>query len=245
MISVVIPTYNDESLIASTIYHLKQNAYQRLLKEIIVVDGGSTDATVREAEKAGATVVHSIKRNRSAQMNLGVQYATGKILYFIMPGCMPPKNFTNEIVRATQNGYSFGTFRLTFDYKHWILRGVALLSKFKKSYTRLETQSLFVLQELFVKAGAFREDFLILEDQELIKRLKRYSSFVVLRDKMITTAKKFLPYGVIRAELSYLLARIMYWMGYPQTKLVKAYNKMLGSKATKLATGEILTASFN
>src|SRR5687768_1553001 len=124
MISVVIPTYNDENLIASTITHLRDNAYQRLLKEIIVVDGGSTDATVREAEKAGATVIHSIKKNRSVQMNLGVEYATGKILYFLSPGSLPPKNFTNEIVRAVQRGYSSGTFALKFDYKHWFLKGL-------------------------------------------------------------------------------------------------------------------------
>lgn len=178
MISVVIPTYNDESLIASTILHLKENAYKRLLKEIIVVDGGSSDKTVIEAEKAGATVIHSIRKGHSIQMNLGAQNASGKILYFLFPGTQPPKNFTNEIVRATQQGFSSGTFTLKFDYKHWALNAISLLTKIKTNFARLDNQSMFVMQELFVKAGSFREDFFILEDQDIIARLKRYSSFI-------------------------------------------------------------------
>src|SRR4051812_10972514 len=105
MISVVIPTYNDENFIASTIDNLRKNAYIGLLKEIIVVDAGSSDRTVSEAEKAGAAVVHCASKNRSCQLNLGAQHAKGKILYFLFPGSMPSKNFTNEIVRATQKGY--------------------------------------------------------------------------------------------------------------------------------------------
>lgn len=245
MISVVIPTYNDESVIASTIAHLKENAYQRLIKEIIVVDAGSSDKTVMEAEKAGATVIHSIRKNHSSQMNLGVEHATGKILYFLFPGSFPPKNFTNEIVRATQKGYFMGTFTLRFDYKHWVLNTLSWFARIKTNFARIEDQSFFVLQELFIKAGAFREDFSILEDQEIIKRLKRYSSFIVLKDKISASATKYLSQGVVRSGAGYVLARLMYWMGYPQAKLLKVYDSMLGRKVSKPKAQETLSASFN
>jgi rSAM/selenodomain-associated transferase 2 len=245
MISVIIPTYNDEALIANTIAHLQQNSYKGLLKEIIVVDGGSTDKTVREAEKAGALVVHSIKKGHSVQMNLGVQYATGKILYFIYPGSLPPKNFTNEIVRATQKGYAFGSFTLNFDYKHWFLKALSWVTKVKIHFARLESQSLFVLRELFMKAGQFREDLQILEDHEIICRLRRYSNFIVLKDKILASTRKYITHGVLRTEATYFLTHLMYWMGYPQTKLLRVYRALLGSRAVKAKTGEALSTSFN
>jgi rSAM/selenodomain-associated transferase 2 len=244
MISVIIPTYNDEALIASTIEHLRENAYKGLLKQIIVVDGGSTDKTVREAEKAGALVIHSIKKGHSVQMNLGVQYATGKILYFVYPGSLPPKNFTNEIVRATQKGYSFGSFTLNFDYKHWFLNTLSWFTRIKLHFARLESQSLFVLRELFIKAGQFREDLQIQEDHEIIKRLRRYSNFIVLKDKIVASTRKYITHGVLRTEATYLLTNMMYWLGYPQEKLMKIYKTLLKPKFVKDKSGELST-SFN
>jgi rSAM/selenodomain-associated transferase 2 len=245
MISVIIPTYNDEALIANTISHLQQNAYKRLLKEIIVVDGGSTDKTVREAEQAGAIVVHSIKKGHGVQMNLGAQYATGKILYFIYPGSLPPKDFTNEIVRATQKGYAFGSFTLNFDYKHWLLKLISWFTRIKLHFARLESQSLFVLHELFIKAGQFREDLQILEDHEIVCRLKRYSRFIVLKDRIVASTRKYIRQAVIRTEASYFLANIMYWMGYPQEKLLKIYSSLIGPKASRNKTSDALSTSFN
>src|SRR5688572_245737 len=145
MISVIIPAYNDEGLITSTITNLRENSYCRLLKEIIVVDAGSSDNTVKEALECGATVVRSIRRERGAQLNLGAHYATGKILYFLTPGTLVPKNFTNEIVRATQKGNSFGTFTMRFDCRHWLLNALSWFTRQKINFARLEGQSLFVV----------------------------------------------------------------------------------------------------
>jgi glycosyltransferase involved in cell wall biosynthesis len=245
MISVVIPTYNDESVIASTILHLKENAYKRLLKEIIVVDAGSSDRTVNEAEKAGATVIHSIRKNHASQMNLGAQHTTGKILYFLFPGSLPPKNFTNEIVRATQKGYFMGTFSFRLDYRSLLVDALRWLTDKKTNFARVEEQSFFVLQELFTKAGSFREDYLILEDLEIIKRLKRYSNFIVLKDKICASTEKYLSHGTVRSEASYLITRLMYWMGYPQTKLLKVYDSLLGRKLPLPKVPDSLRASFN
>jgi glycosyltransferase involved in cell wall biosynthesis len=245
MISVVIPTYNDENIIASTISKLKENAYTRLLKEIIVVDAGSNDRTVSEAEKAGATVVHSVRKNRASQMNLGVQYATGKILYFITPGSVPPKNFTNEIVRATQKGYFMGTFSLGTNYQSWFSSTVNWMASLKTKFARLEDQSFFVLQELLTKAGSFREDYLILEDHELINRLKRYSSFAVLKEAVQPMVSKYSKEGMLRSQASYLIARMMHQMGYSQGKLLDIYNLMVGRKIVREKTPTTLKASFN
>jgi len=238
MISVVIPTYNDEQFIARTITSLKENAYARLLKEIIVVDGGSNDQTVSEAEKAGATVIHSIKRNRSSLLNLGVEHTTGKILYFLSPGCQVPRNFTNEIVRATQKGYSLGAFSVAFDNRHWGLNLLNWFTQLKKNCARLEDQSLFVMRELFVKAGSFREDLMIMEDQEMISRLKRYSSFITLKETIVSSAKKYLANGILRSVISYLITWLMFLAGYPQEKLLKTYNRLMRKRKLTTAASD-------
>jgi glycosyltransferase involved in cell wall biosynthesis len=245
MISVIIPAYNDEGLIKSTISHLRENSYCRLLKEIIVVDAGSADNTVKEALECGATVVRSIRRERGAQLNLGAQYATGKILYFITPGTLVPKNFTNEIVRATQKGFSFGTFRMQFDYKHWLLKSLSWLTRQKINFTRLEAQSLFVVVELFEKTGRFREDLQILEDRELIKRLKRYSGFVILNDNMIASTRKYLDRGILRTEFSYLIASLMYGFGYSHNRLMRVYKAILGGEHETVSSTHGLSPSLS
>jgi glycosyltransferase involved in cell wall biosynthesis len=245
MISVIIPAYNNENVISLTIRHLKENAYARLLKEIIVVDAGSSDKTVAEAESLGAIVVHSIRKNRSSQMNLGVQHATGKILYFILPGSLPPKNFTNEIVRATQKGFSAGCFRVNLAYQSQLAKFFRMLGSLKTSFSRIEDQSLFVIRELFEKAGQFREDLLLLEDHELISRLKRYSGFILLRDRIFTPAKQSLTRGIARAEFSWLITSLMYGMGYPQEKLLKVFNFIMGKKKETLPVGKKLSTSVS
>jgi hypothetical protein len=127
-----------------------------------------------------------------------------------------------------------------------MLSALSSFSSLKKNFASLENQSLFVLQELFVKAGSFREDLSIMEDQEFIKRLKRYASFIVLKDKVVASTRKYLTNGIARMELTSLLTRIMYKMGCSQEKLMKAYNWMLGRKTTKTKTQDTpLSALFN
>jgi rSAM/selenodomain-associated transferase 2 len=245
MISVIIPAYNDEGLIKSTISHLRENAYKRLLKEIIVVDGGSADKTIREATEAGATVVQSIRRERAAQMNLGAQYATGEILYFLLPGALPPKHFTNEIVRATMKGFSFGWFTMKFNYKHWLLETLSWFTELQINYTRLDGQSLFVVKELFQKAGRFKEDLVIMEDREIIERLKRYSGFAILKNTIIAPTKKYMSHGILRTEITYLITWWMYGMGYSQKKLLKVYRSLMrGNLTSRQQRTPLTTASL-
>jgi glycosyltransferase involved in cell wall biosynthesis len=245
MISVIIPAYNDEGLIKSTISHLKENAYKGLLKEIIVVDAGSTDGTVHHASECGAVVIRSLRRERGALMNLGAEQASGKILYFLLPGTLPPLHFTNEIVRATMKGFSFGSFTVTRDYRHWILKMITWFNESEIDHTRLEYQSLFVMKELFDKCGRFRDDMMLMEDREIISRLKRYSAFVMLRDKIVPPAKKYLVHGIFRTEFSFMIASLMYGMGYPQKKLLKVYQALLGRAPVSAQRTETFSASLS
>ena len=240
MISIIIPSYNEEKTIRNTINYVFKHAtpYKKFLKEVIVVDGGSTDRTIDEAEKTGATIMVGPRKGRASQLNYGAQQATGKILYFLQAHSLPPENFISEIVKAHSKGYSGGTFSLAFDYTHWLLSALSWITN-NATWIYLSDQSLFVTKDLFDKAGGFREDHLVMANQEIIRRLKRYTNFVVMKASTITSAAKFLRYGVFRTQAIQGLAYVMHKAGYSQDSMTNLYRKFLrwdiGTKKEKPA----------
>lgn len=246
MISVIIPTYNDEGLVKSTIEFLKEHAYTRLLKEIIVVDAGSTDKTLAEARDAGATILRSIRKGRAVQMNLGAECATGQILYFVTPGTTPPVNYCNEIVRSYQKKNFLGTFLIESNEGPSLLKALSWYMKLKQRYSRLENQSLFVDRELFLKAGRFREDLVMMEDHELISRLRKYSRFDFITERVRPVNVSFSNHQLCRNELSYFLSFWLYENGISTKKIQKLYKLLSGVRKREPATAEPeLSASFN
>lgn len=226
MISIIIPAYNEAKQIAQTIAQTRKAAAAGSLLEIIVVDGGSSDETAGIAEGSGAIVLRSSKR-RSAQMNCGATVANGRILYFLHADSVPPANFTQQILDAVESGVVSGCFRLAFDYKHWFLKANCWFTRFDVNAVRFGDQSLFVLKEAFVRSGGFREDLLLMEDQEIIHRIKKEGKFIVLKDYVTTSARKYIENGSYRTQSIFFLIWTLYYMGWSQASLLKLYRKVI------------------
>jgi rSAM/selenodomain-associated transferase 2 len=192
MISVVIPTYNEQAHIKATIQSLWQHDNAQLIKQIIVVDSGSSDATLKVATPEGVQIVISPKKGRAAQMNYGTTIATENILYFLHAASIPPPHFSSDILQAVRKGCIAGCFMLAFDHKPWFLKANCWFTRFDVNAFHYGDQSLFVQRSHFEKVGGFSEKHIIFEDYHIIRELKKIGAFHIIKKPVITSARKYL-----------------------------------------------------
>ena len=226
MISIIIPTYNEAEQIAETISKTQAaNGGHQI--EIIVADGGSTDETVPIALCSNAITIVSKKKGRAAQMNKGASVAKGDVLYFLHADSIPPKNFTGSILKAVNKNFSSGCFRLSFDHSHWFLKANCWFTRFNVNAVRFGDQSLFVTKDVFQKTGGFNERLLMMEDQEIIHRIKKHGRFKVMNDVVTTSARKYLDNGVYRMQAIFFRIWFLYYLGYSQERLLILHRRLI------------------
>ena len=224
MISIIIPTYNEADQIDQTIKRVQELTAGED-NEIIITDGGSVDETIIIATACGAKVIMSEHKGRAAQMNAGALVAAGEILYFLHADSIPPKGFIPKILKEYRSGAVSGCFRLAFDHSHWFLKANAWFTRFDINAVRFGDQSLFVTKEVFKKCGGFREDLLVMEDQEIIHRIKNHGKFIVMNDTVTTSARKYIDNGVYRMQGIFYRIWALYYLGYSQERLLKLYRR--------------------
>lgn len=220
MISIIIPTYNEEESITNTLKSIHSNGNVNLIKEIIVVDGGSTDKTIEKVNNCGVRVIFSKKKRRASQMNEGASAASEKILHFIHADSHLPEHFDADLICAVNNGYEAGCFRLAFDYDHWFLKLNCWFTRFDRSAFHYGDQSLFITRDIFNKVDGFNEKCLVFEDLDMIRRIKKHCKFKILTKKIITSARKYIENGVFKMQMVYYKMYIMEQLGASQQKLV-------------------------
>ncbi|MEP7252271.1 MAG: TIGR04283 family arsenosugar biosynthesis glycosyltransferase [Ginsengibacter sp.] len=226
MISIIIPTFNEAKKIAATIESLLNKNDKKNIEEIIIADGGSIDNTVEIATDLNAKSIIVTGKNRAAQLNAAAHIAKGSILLFLHADSFAPTGYTVKIIEAINHNYQSGCFRLRFDHNHWFLKANAWFTKFDVNAIRFGDQGLFVTKDVFKKSGGYDENLFIMEDQEIIHRLKKYSSFKVLNAYITTSSRKYLANGIYKTQGTFFIIWLCYYLGISQQRLLKLYRKL-------------------
>ncbi len=226
-ISIIIPTFNEGEIISELISRIKTSTIG-VAYEIIVADGGSSDQTIQQALISRVKVVRCPQKGRGVQLNYGARQASGQILFFLHADSVPPKNLLHHILKAREKGYDAGCFRLKFSQANLFLRANAWLTRFDVNAFRFGDQGLFVTREFFQKSGGYRNDMLVLEDQEMVVRLRRLGArFYIMPDYITTSSRKYHENGAVRLQFTFLLVWINYKRGKSQQELVQLYKKRI------------------
>lgn len=224
-ISIIIPVRNESRELPAILKFLCSVPGREHIAEIIISDGQSSDNTVDIARSYGAIVILNERPGRAIQMNTGIIRATGDVLYFLHADSKPPASFVQQILQKISAGYDAGCFRLKFDYNHWFLRANAWFTRFNVNAIRFGDQSLFVKKNLFQAIGCFREDLIIMEDQEVIYRICEKGKFGVIGDYIVTSSRKYRANGVYRMQAIFFYIYFSYIFGQSQEKLAAKYKK--------------------
>jgi rSAM/selenodomain-associated transferase 2 len=228
-ISIIIPTHNEAANIARLVRELRHHGPADAV-EILVVDAHSPDGTAELARQAGATVLLAPKPGRAAQMNHGAAHATGAIFYFVHADVRIHPDFVATIRRAVAANYPAGCYRFRFDSEHPLLRFNSYGTRFKGIMSRGGDQTLFVTRQLFEQLGGFREHFVVMEDFDIIQRIRRVARFLIVPQDVVVSARKYEHNSWLRVQVANLTAFSLYFLKVSPTRIARTYKAMLNHR---------------
>lgn len=219
-LSIVMPVLNEARHIADILQPLQ--ALRRNGTEVIVADGGSTDATSALAAPLADRMI-AAPRGRALQMNAGARAARGDVLLFLHADTRLPGNAPDLIAHALRE-HAWGRFDVNIEGRSRWLPVIAMMMNLRSRLTGICTgdQALFVTRAAFAAAGGFPEQPLM-EDIELSKRLKRIGKPACLRDSVATSGRRWDRDGAWRTILLMWRLRFDYWRGEPASRLARRY----------------------
>jgi rSAM/selenodomain-associated transferase 2 len=220
LISIVVPVLDEAEELPAFLEHLQA---WRPLAELILVDGGSADATVAIATPLVDRVVQ-VERGRARQMNAGAAHARGRYLLFLhCDTCLSiaPGDFAAELARAP----GWGFCRVKLSGSDWRLRIVEAAMNLRSKLSRVATgdQCLFVERSLWAQTGGFAS-IPLMEDIEICKRLRRIRKPHIIADAVVTSSRRWERRGVLPTVLLMWRLRLAFWLGVPPARLVKKYH---------------------
>lgn len=228
MITVVIPTLNAETGLAATLSALVPAAVEGLVREVIVVDGGSVDATLRIADGCGARIVKTAA-GRGQQLAAGAEAARMPWLLFLHADTVPEPGWEAEASKLMerqdlgQMPTGAGVFRFALDdiglWPRLIEFGVAM----RCHLLRLPygDQGLLVSKTLYREVGGYRS-LPLMEDVDLVRRLGR-GRIMLMRSRAITSAVRYRRDGYLRRSLRNLSCLLLFYLHVPAGIVARLY----------------------
>lgn len=220
-ISIIIPTYNEESTIErlmETLEPLNERC------EILFVDGGSTDGTLALL-KDRYPVIQSPK-GRAKQMNKGAEESSGDVLFFLHCDSEVPATALEEI-ETVMKKYRAGCFGIAFHSKHFFMWTCRVISnhRIKDRKVMFGDQGIFIDRELFFEAGMF-PNLPIMEDYQFSLTLKEMDvKLGIAKHRIYTSDRRFPKKTIPKLKVMWKMNRLrkMYRDGVPIDRISKMY----------------------
>ncbi|MDT8282325.1 MAG: TIGR04283 family arsenosugar biosynthesis glycosyltransferase [Gammaproteobacteria bacterium] len=219
-LSIIIPVLNEQENLSRISSHLRSIRHQG--HEVIVVDGGSTDNTLAISYEVADHVIIS-KAGRALQMNNGAAIASGNVFVFLHADTFLPDNVV-QIISASMTENSWGRFDVRLSSNRFVYRLIESLMNLRSCFTSIATgdQAMFIERSLFNRVGGFPE-IVLMEDIEMSRKLKKIDRPVCIKQKVITSSRRWETRGVVATVLLMWKLRLYYFFGVTPDKLNRLY----------------------
>ena len=215
-LSVVIPTLDEAERIESAI----RGALAAPDVEVIVADGGSADATASLAAAAGARVIAG-ERGRARQLRAGVRASTGDAVLLLHADTQLPPGWAPAVRGALRDeSVVGGAFRLRFDERSAVFRFIEFGARLRVLLWRLPygDQALFVRRRTLEAIGGI-PDVLLMEDLDLVHRIKREGRLALLAEPAVTSSRRYRARGPLRTMLRNWIATAAWTLGVDRRRI--------------------------
>ncbi|HXS54393.1 MAG TPA: TIGR04283 family arsenosugar biosynthesis glycosyltransferase [Usitatibacter sp.] len=222
-ISVIVPALDESQGIAATLAALAPLRARGA--ELIVVDGGSRDAT-REIAAPLCDRVLEAPRGRAAQMNAGASASRGEILVFLHADSRLPEGALEAIESAFAAGRrAWGRFDVAIEGRSPLLAVVACAMNLRSRLTGIATgdQAIFVRREAFTRVGGF-PPIPLMEDVAISSELKKVSRPACLAERVTTSGRRWESRGVLATVALMWRLRFAYALGADPHRLARRYD---------------------
>ncbi len=220
-VSIIIPVFNEEMNLPVVLEKLQP--FRDKGHEVIVVDGGSVDNSLMLAHNGSDSVIVS-KSGRALQMNNGAALATGKILLFLHCDTFLPDNALELIARHYQKENYWGRFDVRLSSNKFVFRLIEGLMNFRSRLTFIVTgdQAIFIERTFFNRLAGFPE-IALMEDIAISQLLRKQASPTCLKQKVITSSRRWENNGVVTTVLLMWKLRLLYFFCVSPDKLSQKY----------------------
>lgn len=219
-LSIVMPVLNEAAGIAQALRQLAP--LRQRGAQLIVVDGGSRDATLAAATPHADLLLTS-GRGRALQMNAGAAQAAGDALLFLHADTGLPPDADALLAAALQQA-DWGRFDVQLAGDRRMLAVIATMMNLRSRLTGIATgdQALFMQRSTFEQAGGFAP-IPLMEDIELSRRLRRIGRPACLRARVTSSGRRWEQHGVWRTIFLMWRLRLAYFLGADPHALARAY----------------------
>lgn len=228
MISIIIPTYNEEQNLRYLLPYLDEITVNHHVEIIVVLSPTTNDGSDSIQCSETTKFVKCKKSGRAPQMNYGAALSKGSQLVFLHADVKPPQDFIVDVKKTLNTQYDAGFFSYKFDKESFLLNINASFTAKDGFFTGGGDQCLFIKKTVFLDLGKFNEQQVIMEDFEFFRRMKKNNiPYTIIKNDLVVSARKYETNSYLKVNASNLILVLLFKFGYSSKKLKALHHKLL------------------